>query len=132
VAAVDQATLAALELALQFVHHGVESGHRVARHGAGTDHVAGAATDEGDFAHLALSDPTMGLFDKPDLGSLDGIEVAVEVTNLLVDGVPQRFGDLDVSVADGDIHARTSLPAGSYSIVLDSGVADLVFVPTLA
>jgi hypothetical protein len=75
VAAPHQAALPTLELALQFVHHGVESGHRVARHRAGPHHVAAAASDKGDLADFALGGAPMRLLDKPDLGPLDAIEI---------------------------------------------------------
>jgi hypothetical protein len=70
------------------------------------------------------------LFAETDLGALDGIEIAIEVTNLFVDGRPQGRRNLDVSVANGDLHAHLFLLVGS--LFYGSDVADLVFVPTLA
>jgi len=84
VTAANEASLAALELADQLVHHRVERAHCVARHRARSHD--GATTNQGDFAYFALGDPAVGLLDESDLSAFEKIEVAVEVTNLFVDG----------------------------------------------
>jgi hypothetical protein len=84
VAAPYEAALAAFQLPHEFVHHGVESGHAVAGHRPGPHDVA--ATYQCHFADFALGHPSVGLLDKPDLSALDDIEVAIEVTDFLVDG----------------------------------------------
>jgi hypothetical protein len=88
VAAAHETALTPLQLPLEFVHHRVESGHGIARHGAGSDDVSAATPDQRDLAYLALVDAPVRLLDEADLGALDGIEIAVEVTNLFVDSCP--------------------------------------------
>jgi hypothetical protein len=131
VAATNEQTLATLQLALQLVHHRVECRRRIAGHRTSAKHVSAATPDERDLANLAFGNPAMRLLDKSNLGPLDGLEIAVEMTNLLVYCRSQWLRDLDVSVADGDVHSPT-LPFGRLFSCYGSDVADLVFVPTSA
>jgi hypothetical protein len=84
-AATHQTALTALELPLEFVHHDVECAHSIACHAACAHDVATATPDECDLANFAFGDAPVRLLDESHFGALYRTEVAVEVTNLLVD-----------------------------------------------
>src|SRR5947209_14412264 len=98
----DQAALELGDAMVQLGDDAVDGDEPVGRRRLGS-HDVSVPVDR-HLADFTVGDARVALLEEMDLGAVHPFEDATDPRQLVLDAVPQRFGDLDVASADGDVH----------------------------